>query len=322
MRFTSTLQIKCLPKCRPRVRSFGGGPTKTCYFYNATELTQTPNSHHSILHMYRGEYDLSWERDPEVRSDPDGFQFRCQGGDSEGEICDPRQAEACGDPALCYGNPVSTLACIGYGPPDYSRGLSAVGGAGSDNAPSVGGSQQPYLLSANPAGVFGVFPAEGVLVANSHAFNLFDSPQTNEQWWNIWFAGEEDRDFLNRAIFDATDIFWCPDGRAGGCPEVSIPPFEEREYCRTVTFPEGSRVFELSSHTHERGRLFRTWGPGIEQSCSTAQGDICEPEAGPPIAVTTEYNDPTVLRLLGDEEHDLRGLTDPADRRYKFLRDF
>jgi len=33
---------------------FWGGPSRECFFFNRTELTQTPNSHHSILHIYKG----------------------------------------------------------------------------------------------------------------------------------------------------------------------------------------------------------------------------------------------------------------------------
>jgi hypothetical protein len=214
----------------------------------------------------------------------------------------------CGGEGECQGEILSRLACIGYGPPDYGVGLNPGSGASSDNAPSVGGSQQPFVSNVFPPGDFGVFPAEGVIVWNSHAFNLFDTPETNEQWWNIYFAPGTDRDFLVQGIFDATDIF-----------VQEVPPFEEREYCRTTTFPKGTRIFELSSHTHERGRLFRIWGPGIATSCrSTAQDpDACVAEDTAPIFVTTEYNDPTVLPLKGQKMHVLDS-DDPADRRYKF----
>jgi hypothetical protein len=115
-----------------------------------------------------------------------------------------------------------------------------------------------------------------------------------------------------RGIFDATDIF-----------VQDVPPFEQREYCRTMTMPEGSRVFEFSSHTHERGRLFRLWGPGIAESCRSTMTNpgACLPEAGSPILVTTEYNDPSVVRLFGDKMHVLDS-DDPTDRRYKFCAIF
>src|SRR5262249_44686118 len=38
---------------------FWGGPSETCYFYNKTELTQEPNSHHSLIHIYKGKYTAS-----------------------------------------------------------------------------------------------------------------------------------------------------------------------------------------------------------------------------------------------------------------------
>jgi hypothetical protein len=145
---------------------FWGGPERECFFFNKTELTQSPNSHHSILHIYKGDYDLTWEPGP--GSSVPGFEFRCQAGARQGEPCDPREASACdGDPGVCHGNVLSRIACINYGPPDYSRGFSVGGGTSSDNAPTVGGSQQPYVSNVNPPGVFGVLPLSGVFIANS-----------------------------------------------------------------------------------------------------------------------------------------------------------
>jgi hypothetical protein len=275
---------------------FWGGPDRDCLAYNKTELTQTPNSHHSILHIYNGTYEPT---------DP-GFKFHCQSGAQQGAACDPREATACGgDPEVCYGDVVRAVACIGYGPPDYQFG--GIGNpTSSDTAPTVGGSQQPYLQSITPPGVYGVIPVSGIFVTNSHAFNLFGVPETNEQWWNVWFAPQEDRQYPLQAIFDSNDIF-----------VQNVPPFEEREYCRTTTMPKGSHVFELSSHMHQRGRLFRIWGPPIAEACSSGSGGTCLPESKAPIAVTTEYNDPAVLRLVGDDVQVLDS-DDPAERRYKF----
>jgi hypothetical protein len=283
-----------------------GGPTKTCYFFNRTELTQDPNSHHSIIHIYRGTYDLAWQPTG-APGDPAGFKFVCQGGSLDGETCDPRIAGVCGEGSECYGDPYTSIACIGYGPPDYGRGLSPASGAGSDNAPSVGGSQQPFSRNVFHPGVFGVYPTEGVLVWNSHAFNLFEVPVTNEQWWNVYFAPVADRQYPARQIFDAADIF-----------VQNVPPFEEREYCRTITFPIGTRIFEFSSHTHERGRLFRIWGPGIAEPCRSTFGEpeACQPEPGAPFFITTEYNDPTVLNRNDDPW--VLDDPDPAQRRFKF----
>jgi hypothetical protein len=148
-------------------------------------------------------------------------------------------------------------------------------------------------------------------VWNSHAFNLYETPQTNEQWLNVFFAPSEDRQAQLRPVFDATDIF-----------VQNVLPFQEQEYCRTVTFPIGTRLFELSSHTHQRGRLFRVWGPGIETSCNSTQANpgACTAESTAPLIITTEYNDPTVLNKNSDPWQ----LDDPnpANRRFKFCSIF
>lgn len=295
---------------------FWGGPTRTCFAYNRTELTQDPNSHHSLIHIYRGTYEPTWE--PSRPGDTSGFRFRCHEGSRAGEPCDPRIPEVCGSGGTCRGEVVSSLACIGYGPPDYGAGGITNGTPGGNNAPTVGGSQQPFSRNVFPDGVYGVLPVAGVIVWNSHAFNLFETPQTNEQWWTLYYALPGQRRYPARAIFDATDIFWCPGGQLG-C-DVQVPPFQQREFCRTITMPAGSRIFEFSAHTHQRGTLFRIWGPGIGQRCR-ASGDIpCLPEPGAPFFISTDYNDPTVLTrtdtpwVLDDG--------DPAARRFKFCAVF
>jgi hypothetical protein len=282
---------------------FWGGPTKTCYYFNRTELTQDPNSHHSIIHIYKGDYEPTWA--PSDGGSPSGFQFICHGGPSDGQSCDPRVADVCGEGGACYGKVVSATACIGYGPPDF--GNNPIPGASGGNAPSVGGSQQPYSNNPLPAGVYGVYPTEGVIVWNSHAFNLFEVPVTNEQWWNVYFAPAEDRQLELRPIFDATDIF-----------VENVLPFQEEEYCRTITFPVGTRIFEFTSHTHKRGRLFRIWGPGIAASCNSTVADpgACTAEPTAPFFITTEYNDPTVLNRNNDPW--VLDDPDPANRRFKF----
>jgi hypothetical protein len=314
---------------------FWGGPTKTCYFFNKTELTQEPNSHHSIIHIYRGEYGLDAPglgyfcqgggsgvngtacnpANPGVPAPDgddcgtgtcvDGFNFRC-GGTAAGASCDPRIPDVCGAGIQCLGVYETSLACLTFGPPDFGGGAGAVTGTGGQNAPQVGGSQQPFARNQFPEGVFGIYPTRAIWVWNSHAFNLAEEPTYNQQWYNIYFAPPEDRTYPIRGIFDADDIF-----------VQDVPPFEEREYCRTITFGIGTRLFELSSHTHARARLFRTWGPGIAPRCRSTRSNpgACLAETSPPISVTTQYNDPTQLRfnppLALDDP-------DPVNRTFKF----
>lgn len=272
------------------------GPGKTCFIYDRSELTQDPNSHHSIIHIYNGAYEPT---------DP-GFAFVCQGGANEGQACDPRIADACGAGVACSGKVKSSLACLTYGPPDFNNGGSPLSGAGSNTAPSFGGSQQPFARNAYPAGVWAALPTKGVIVWNSHAFNLTNLPTTNEQYLNMFFLGAADRQFPVRGIFDARDIF-----------VQGVPPFESREYCRTVTFRKGSRIVDLSTHAHKRSKLFRVWGPGIAESCHSTKANpgACVAETTTPVLTTTEYNDPAQFRypepLALDSD-------DPAQRRFKF----
>jgi hypothetical protein len=305
---------------------FFGGPTKECFYYNRSALTQDPDSHHSIIHLYKGAYDITDDYftcsgganrnktcDPAAPDCPNGTctahpafgPFTCLGGTNEGQTCDPKGDAAQCPGGGCAGHVQSAIACIFYGPPDYGFDIS---GTGSDNAPSIGGSQQPVSSNVFPSEVFAMLPVKGTIVWNSHAFNLTQQLATNEQWLNLYFAGPSDRVHPVNGIFDATDIF-----------VMDVPPFQKHEYCRTYTLPQGSRLFQLSSHTHKRGELFRIWGPGITAECGTEAGRIppadCPPEPGPSIFTTTLYSDPEVLYF--DPPVALDG-ADPASRRYKF----
>jgi len=275
-----------------------GGPTKKCFYSNRDDLAQDPNSHHSIIHIYSGAREVT---------DP-GFDFRCHVDRVPGERCDPREANPCPSGGQCYGAVKTTLACIGYGPDDFN---ASVTGNGSSTAPTVGGSQQPFSRNAFPNDVFRILPVEHVMVWNSHAFNLYDVPTTNEQYWNIYFFQPPNKQLYARQIFESQDIFI-----------QNVPPFQEKEYCRTVTFPVGARMMELSSHVHERGRLFRTWGPPIATACSSRNDPNCKPENREPLVVATEYNDPTVKRLDPNQAAWQLDDPDPANRRFKFCSIF
>lgn len=272
------------------------GPGKTCFSYKRQELTQDPNSHHSIIHIYNGQY---------PPNDP-GWKNECFGGALAGQPCDPTIPGVCGDGGICHGKPVSSVACIfGFGPDDFQGSAT---GNGSAVAPTFSGSQQPYFEREYSTGVFSQLPIEGTIVWNSHAFNVTDAPVTNEQWLNLYFARQAERKYRLRPIFESDDIF-----------VQNVPAFEEREYCRTVVFGKGTRMSDLSSHTHKRGRIFQTWGPTIGASCSSAGNQSCLPESGVPLFKTLEYNDPAQLRF--EEPLALDG-DDAASRRFKFCAIF
>ncbi len=272
-----------------------GGPLETCIRHDQRLLAQDPQSHHSIIQAYIGAYD--W-----THAGWGGWS--CLGGPLEGTPCDPTQAGIpatsggadCGARAACASAVSSTVACLGWGPPDMGFSIN---GQGTPNSPRVGGSQEAYSGIAYPDGVFGVIPLRGFTVWNSHAFNLTDVDTTIEQYHNYWFADPADSDII-AAIFDAADIF-----------VMSVPPFQSREYCRTYTVPADSFLFELSSHTHKRGVLFRIWGPP-NAPCS---GGGCTANAGAPIYVSTEYNDP--VQMIFDPPIDHTG-DGTNDRTYKY----
>jgi cysteine-rich repeat protein len=291
-----------------------GGAAKKCFLYDKTVLTQDPNSHHSIIHYYRGAYDIA---DPKANFGP----FTCHGGPMANQPCDPKGlgvpapgGAECGPGGGCAGAVHSAIACIGYGPPDYGADVT---GVGTDNSPTIGGSQQPVSSNVFPSGVYTPLPLSGVIVWNSHAFNLTSTPTTNEQWLDLYFAGPNDRAYQVDQLFDSSDIF-----------VENVKPFRSHEFCRTHTFAKGTRLFQLSSHNHKRGKLFRIWGPGISDRCGCGFGTVvrpcpettkippgdCKPEPGPPIFTSTQYSDPTVLYF--DPPVALDG--DADSRTYKF----
>ncbi len=323
---------------------FWGGPTNECFFYNRAELTQDANSHHSIIHLYKGAYDSARPGfqlftcqgggrgvcDPtdahaceekgtctatpyDIRSAQGFGPFTCRGGAQHGQACDPvgigvpaPAGADCGAGGACAGVVKTSIACAFYGPPDFGIDFR---GVGTDSAPAFGGSQQPLALDEYAPGVSSTLPVRGWIVWNSHAFNLEDRPTTNEQYYNLTFAGPDDRTYPMLGIFESQDIF-----------VMNVLPFEKREYCRTFTFPKGSRLTQFSSHTHKRGKLFRIYGPGITQRCgeelaTKTAACLPRPEDGESIFVTTEYNDPLQLRFDPPREFDG---DDENGRTFKF----
>jgi len=275
-----------------------GGTPQGCFAFDQQALTQDPNSHHSILRLYRGAYGVD---------DPGWGTWTCHGGDRDGTPCrplgigTPAPAGAdCGERSACAGTAVHAIGCVGYGPADFSQGFRI---DDSNAAPQILISTTPYFERRFPDGVYGVLPLKGILVTNSHAFDITDEPTTNEQWLNVYFAPPADRQHRLRDLFDAGDIF-----------VAHVPPYTQRTYCRTHTFAQGTHLFRLTSHTHKHGIRFDVWGPGIPNAC-VATDPACTPPGGTPVLVTTDYSDPA--QTLIDPPLALND-PDPATRRYEF----
>jgi cysteine-rich repeat protein len=251
------------------------GPNNTsdkCFRYHKQLLLQDPQSHHSIIHIYSGVADTSdsgwgdWTFKMNAPTDP-----------LNDTSCDPLLVDpATGYNDGCSGEPDRSAACLGYGPDDFD-------GLGGSTAPQFSGSQEAHYLQEFADGVYSILPMTGIVVWNSHAFNLTDTDTTLAQYLNLELAAPEDQLYPAQQIFDADDIF-----------VQNVPPFETREYCASTTLPRYSNLFWLSSHTHIRGVRWRTWLPPNEP-CSVA---TCEPgDPGEVDYVSTVYNDPLQLAI-------------------------
>jgi hypothetical protein len=307
--------------------SFGdnvNNPTGKCFYYDETLLIQDAQSHHSIIKIYLGDTPVDFSDGdqcvnvgaPEVSCNGDDSLCDSSLGAGDGDCsdpneefgpwtlkpnypdepgaesgpCDPKDIDSfLGYNPDCSGAIVSGVACTGYGPPD------------SFNAPNFAGSQEAYSHAKLAEGVYRIQPVAGVVIWNSHAFNLTTKDSTLAQYLNLFYGEEGKRDYYGRGIFDASKIF-----------VQQVPPFETVEYCQTYTVPENSRVFSLSSHTHLRGVRFRIWEPsnpvceltGVQAlPCADTDGDRladCPCEPGDPdqlIYYSTSYTDPIALEI-------------------------
>lgn len=267
-----------------------GGASVPCFRYHATELAQDPQSHHSIIAAYTG---------AEGPTNPAWGAWTCKGGPSDGSRCNPEgfgvpapDGADCGEGGGCSTPVVSSVACFGFGP---SGGVPQTLGGG------FAGSQEPLARQTFADGVYNVLPVRGTIVWNSHAFNLTNQDSTMEQYLNLTFATPEHQVFPVQTVFPILNIF-----------AMSVPPFATQEVCATVTYPRGSRVFELSSHVHKRGKLFRIWGPP-QQPCNP--GPSCTPDVTTPLYISTAYSDP--VRLPFDPPVALDSV-DAEQRTYKY----
>jgi hypothetical protein len=146
---------------------------------------------------------------------------------------------------------------------------------------------------------------KGMIIWNSHAFNLTKRPAKVEAWVDFEFSKPPEQLYpVQGGLIGVNKIFIM--NETGG-----VPPFTRKEYCYDYTFPQGARLFELGSHMHKRGRLFRIWNP-----------------AGELVYTSSQYNDPVQLDYKPELELDSpiaaertyhycaqydNGLTDPAE---------
>jgi hypothetical protein len=275
-------------------------PGNKCFRWHKQLLLQDPQSHHSIIHIYLGD-DAADPLAPVWGNWT--YKFNDVADPLNGTACNPLDVDtATGQNVGCSGEPKRSAACLAYGPPDFNG--AGFGGGGA--APQFSGSQETHYEQELADGVYSLLPMKGLVVFNSHAFNLTPTDTTMNQYLNLWLAGPGDTQYQAEQIFDADDIFI-----------QAVPPFEKREYCATALVPPGSNLFWLSSHTHRHGVRWRTWGPPNAQCTSGAAcvphgcepgspGCTCDPGVcAPPgpagddrlMYYSTVYNDPVQLAV-------------------------
>ena len=300
-------------------------PDGKTFRYKSVEIRQDPLSHHLIVDVYKG---------AEGPEDPAWGAYSCKGGALAGTACDPLELGFCGDGECATDPDANAIACIGFGP---TTGFGTLGSGGLAFA------QETTAFFRFPNKVYDELPVRGVILWNSHAFNLTRKDGTLEAWANILFPAANDQDFAQKQIFDASLIFW---KNFPPIPPPELPAFEEMEICNLHTFKpdanslmtggsqlrpgETAHLFELSGHMHGHGTRFQilrgaftcSGGPNAGDACSPFEPQMCPAaacldaggrEPNDALLYTNYiYNDPVVLRF--DDPILISGSAPVADR--------
>ncbi len=221
------------------------GPNGDTVRYKRIDARQDPLSHHAVLIPYRGTTPLH---------DPIWGPYTCGGGARDGQPCEPTELNSCGAEGVCGSRPAPAVGCIGFGPGDASIGV------GND---SLFNTMAAGLGSAE--GVYAEAPLRGMLVWNSHAFNVTDKPGKLDIWVNLDFAAPEEQRYPLQRFTELSEMF-----------RLAVPAFGAQEICGRYVVPPRAAVIELSSHNHKRGKRFTTWegafacqgGPNAGAACS------------------------------------------------------
>jgi len=276
--------------------------------YESIDIRQDPLSHHLIVDVFRGN---------EAANDPVWGTYKCRGGEHDGAVCDPLDLTACGSGACATDPDPTAIACIGFGP---TPGLGTLTSGGFAFA------QETTAHFRYPHQVYNELPVRGVLLWNSHAFNLTSKDGTLEAWVNINFPDAEQQKYKAEQIFNVSKIFWTD--RFPPIPSPVLPTFQDMEVCQIhIVGPEGgfgnsviqsdetAHIFELSGHMHQHGVRFQIFrgrftckgGANDGQACSPFQVEMCpagqctddggrDPQQAL-LYTNYIYNDPIILRL-------------------------
>ncbi|MBI3784460.1 MAG: hypothetical protein HY270_13775 [Deltaproteobacteria bacterium] len=227
----------------PQFRS----PDGKNFRYKRNEIRQDALSHHLIVSLYHGDA---------APDDPSWGTYHCDGGALDGQPCSPTDTTFCGD-GTCATSPVTSVACIGFGPQDIERGLANSGFTGT---------QQTASEFHYPEGVYNELPLKGLIVWNSHAFDLTDQPGLLRAWLNFTFAQPDEQTIPTEGIFDAHDIF-----------KTNVPPFKTQEICSLSILPQNTHLYDLNSHGHRHMKRWRTYDGAFTCQGGANDGQACSP---------------------------------------------
>lgn len=196
------------------------------FYFDGWEVRQDALSHHLIVFLPVSEAgDVT----------PDDFSnWSCAGGDRAGEVCDPREREACGLRGFCRTPVEDSLACNSYAPVLTRQSLAV---------------QQAQSTQEFYPGTYREWPLEGVMLWNSHSFNLTAVDHILRGRFNLRFARDRSYPQLEAGGFDT--LFGIPRLIGEGAA-----PYTEQVLCERAVLPMGAMVTGLSSHTHSRGKHF------------------------------------------------------------------
>jgi hypothetical protein len=198
------------------------------FFYSRQDVTrQDPHSHHLVI--------LDSGIPVSQIHDPKYGRWTCVGGDREGADCEPLDTSSCGT-GICRSRVGENVACIGYGP----RGGSNAAGLGK----GLGGAGNGQTSTDFDPGQYRRIPLKGIVYWNAHAFNLTAREHDLKAYLNLLFT-----DDLQQEVTQSLDVRYL-------YVAAGQPPYTRETYCRPYTFPQGTHVVILSSHTHERGEEF------------------------------------------------------------------
>jgi hypothetical protein len=153
----------------------------------------------------------------------------------------------------------------------------------------VAGAQTAQYYEPPREGVYTTFPMRGLMYWNSHSFNLTTKDTTLHAWMNLYFAHDRQKLLETLAITKNISI------------AAGQAPFTIDNYCAEWVVPKNALLYNLTSHTHKRGRNFTVDMPdGKRIYQSSVYTDPVEQIFDPPMVFDAESDADRTLKYCAD----------------------